>query len=120
MKAARTCRRLLFFVNPREIADLAVAEVTLDRQERMLHLRPNTGFESFDPVCGTGFGKARPAVPGASPPPVHRTIPVFFALIDPRVTGIRSGMALSAVQQSIGNVQVVLVGGRGLDAVDQS
>lgn len=101
------------------IANLAVAKVTLDRQERVFDLRPNTGFESLDPVSDAGCGQVRPPSWAHRHLPVHRTIPVFFALIDPRVTGIRPDMAFFAVQQSIGNVQVVLVGGRGLDAEGQ-
>src|SRR5690554_778534 len=70
------------------IANLAVAKVTLDRQERVFDLRPNTGFESLDPVSDAGCGQVRPPSWAHRHLPVHRTIPVFFALIDPRVTGI--------------------------------
>src|SRR5690606_9216379 len=94
-------------------------KVTLDRQERMFHFRPRTGFESLNPVRGAGFRELSSASGTHRNVPVHRTNPVFLAFVDPRVAGARPDMAFYTVQQSIGNVQVVLVDGRGFESVDE-
>ena len=100
------------------VTDFSVAKLALDRAERMFLFGSNAGLESLDPVRGAGFGELSPASWTHRNVPVHRTIPVFLALVYTRVTGIRPDMAFFTVQQSIGDVQIVRVGGGGLDAVD--
>lgn len=63
------------------VADFSVAKLALDRAERMFHFRPNAGLESLDPVRGAGFRELGPASSTHRNVPVHRTIPVFLALL---------------------------------------
>jgi len=101
------------------IADFAVAEDLLDVAERMLDLGTNTGFDflGFQLIGIQLLPGARPF--GNEPGDVLAVL-MLIPLLNAKVTGVAENSLLFSVQQLTGGHDVVNIGRRGVDAVNQS
>lgn len=100
------------------IADLAITEYLLDVAEWMLHFGTYTGFDFFGfQLVGIQFLPS-PRSFGNEPRDVFAIL-MLIPLLDPKITGIAEHSLLVPVQQVSRGHDVMNVGRRGVDAMDQ-
>jgi len=101
------------------IADFAIAKDLFDVSEWMLHLGPGAGFELFSFQLTVVQFLTRAGASGNEPGDVF-TIFMLIPLLNHKITGITEHALLVTVEKVVSRYDVMNVGRRGIDAVDQA